>query len=729
MTPKVIIVSNRLPISVKKVRGELTFSFSIGGLATGLASYVSNKRNNVWIGWPGIPSDDLTSKEKQIITDRLSRQGYIPVWLSEKQIDAFYNGYSNSVIWPLFHGLSFSATNDNLMETWWKAYKSVNRRYSDAVLSVISAQSQVWVHDYHLMLLPELIRAEQTLPHIGFFLHIPFPEPKLLKSLPQYKEIVNGILGSDLIGFHTTSYRDNFLSTVKDYGLGEVNKDQIVKLGRRIRVANFPMGIDYNKFANSSNLTGVKALVKEYKRKYRRQRIIASVDRLDPSKGLIERLEAYSTYLERNPSSASKVVFVMVAAPSRTDISDYKKLSNELKTLVTKINKRFGNSGWTPIDYINEPVPFEHVTALFQIADIAFITPLKDGMNLAAKEFVASNKKNGVLILSSSAGAAEELTGAIIVNPNRPEELVNALELALSMKKRELKRRLKNMREYLSNNTVQDWAKSFIDALNQPVPGTPSLTYTLNDRLSRKLISQYKSSERRLLMLDYDGSLSPYTSDFSNAKPSKDLVSLLASLAKDPANEVVVISGRRASELEKWFGKLNINLVAEHGAAIKLLGGTGWENTIELDNDWQNLLLPTLEKYARLTPGALVEIKPNSLVWHYRSASTYHAQKYSVVLKRSLKPILKRYGLVLMQGNKILEIKHPAINKGSAVKRWVVSPHDFILAIGDDTTDEDLFRILPESAFSIKVGKGLTYAQYRLPTTKHVVRLLKKLVR
>jgi trehalose 6-phosphate synthase/phosphatase len=727
MPPKVIIVSNRLPVSVKKEKGELTFSFSIGGVATGLSSYVSGKKNNLWIGWPGLPSDDLTSKEKQIITDRLAKQGYIPVWLSAKQIEEFYNGYSNSVIWPRFHGLSFKATKPSQREAWWRAYKTVNRRYSEAVLGVISPQSQVWIHDYHLMLLPELIRAEQSLPHIGFFLHIPFPEPALLKNLAQAKPIVNGILGADLVGFHTTGYAHNFLSTVNSFDLGMVSNDQIMKDDRWIRVSNFPMGIDYEKFAGSSRLKGVKKLSKDYSRKYRKQKIIASVDRLDPSKGLIERLKAYSLYLEQHPKSLGKVVFVMVAAPSRTDISDYQNLSDELKILVEKINKKFGNKKWTPVDYINEPVPFEHVTALFQIADVAFITPLRDGMNLAAKEFVASNKKNGVLILSSSAGAAEELTGAIIVDPNQPEDLVRALNQALRMRKRELRRRLKNMRKYLSTHTVQDWAKTFIDTLNQPLPGTPRLTYTLNDRLNRKLIKQYKSSNNRLLLLDYDGSLSPYTPDFSNANPSKDLVNLLRDLAKQPGNEIVLISGRRSSELEKWFGKLNINLVAEHGAAIKLLGNSSWKNIVSTSSSWQKILLPTLEKYARLTPGAMVEIKPNSLVWHYREASSYYAQKYTVILKRALKPILKKYGLVLVQGNKILEIKNPFITKGTAIKRWIANPHDFILAIGDDTTDEDLFRVLPDNAYSIKVGKGLTAAQYRVPTTKHVVRLLKRL--
>ncbi|HET8991714.1 MAG TPA: bifunctional alpha,alpha-trehalose-phosphate synthase (UDP-forming)/trehalose-phosphatase [Candidatus Saccharimonadales bacterium] len=728
MTTKVIIVSNRLPVSVRKEKGNLIFSSSIGGLATGLSSYISGKKSSLWVGWPGIPSEELNSKDKQLITDRFALEGLVPVWLSAKQIEDFYNGYSNSLLWPIFHGLSFEAAHTTKTESWWRAYKSVNRRYSEAVLNVISPNAQIWIHDYQLMLLPELIRRDHARTHIGFFLHIPFPEAGQLKLLPQATDILNGMMGADLIGFHTLGYAANFLQSVETFKLGELAGSQIIGKGRTIRVANFPMGIDYAKYNSSAQLEEVRRVAREYSRKYRRQKIIASVDRLDPTKGLMERLVAYESYLQNNPKSLGRVVFVMVAAPSRTDISDYMKLGQELAKRVKIINRKYSTKKWSAVEYINKPIPFEHVTALFQIADVAFITPIKDGMNLAAKEFVASNRKNGVLILSSSAGAAEELQDAIIVDPTNPEALTEAINKALHMRKRELKRRLNNMRQYLSTHTVQDWAQTFIDTLNQPVPRTPHLTYTLNERLTKKLIKQYHMSTKRLLIMDYDGSLSPYTANFSDAKPSKDLVGLIRKLASQPMNEIVIISGRRSSELEKWFGKLDISMVSEHGATIRRRGQANWEKMTKSSDDWQAILLPTLEKYARLTPGAMVEIKPFSLVWHYRQASVYHAQKYAVVLKRALKPVLKRYGLELMQGNKILEIKDPDLSKGNAIKPWLREPYDFILAIGDDTTDEDLFKELPETAFSIKVGKGLSAAQYRLPTTKHVIRLLNSLV-
>lgn len=726
MKPQVIIVSNRLPISVKKEDGKLIFSSSIGGLATGLSSYVSGKRN-LWVGWPGLPSDKLTEAEKITITETLGKQGYLPVFLSSKQIEDFYNGYSNSLLWPLFHGLSFDSNKGDSLDRWWRAYKSVNRLFAEAVLSNMKRNSQIWVHDYQLMLLPGLLRVEHPNNNIGFFLHIPFPAAAKLDKLSGSKEIVKGLLGANLIGFHTASYASNFIESVTSMALGQVENGQIVSGNRSIRVSNFPMGIDYNRFATSSKLKVVKRLTKTYAKKYRGLKVIASVDRLDPSKGLLERLKAYEQYLEETPKASNKVVFVMVAAPSRTDISDYQKLSDQIEKLVNSINIRFGSEKWQPVDYVNESLPFENVTALFAVANVAFITPLRDGMNLSAKEFVASNRKGGVLILSTTAGAAEELKDAIIVNPRDIESLVFALKQALTMRRRELMRRLKNMRKHLASHTVQDWAKDFIDALESPIPGTPHLTYTLNRRLKQKLIKQYLLSSKRLLLLDYDGSLVPFKGNYSEAEPPKALINLLKGLSEQPLNEIVLVSGRKLNDLDRWFGKLNINLVAEHGASYKLAKGT-WKDANYKSNQWQKLLLPTLHKYAELTPGATVEAKAHSLVWHYRKTSPYYAQKYSVILKRALRPVVGKYGLEIVQGNKILEIKNPEINKGVAAKRWLNKPHDFILSIGDDTTDEDLFKILPIDAYSIKVGRGLSSAQYRLSSPKEVIALLKHLV-
>jgi trehalose 6-phosphate synthase/phosphatase len=726
---QVIIVSNRLPISVSKKDGHLSFSPSVGGLATGLSSYV-NRRKNQWIGWPGIASDELSDDDEEAIVAELAKHHCTPVFLSKRQIDDFYNGYSNQIIWPMFHNLRRSEVNPANHQNFWQSYRNVNLKYAEAALNSSETGGQIWVHDYQLMLVPEMIRVQRPDIVIGFFLHIPWPSSKTITKLPEGKKLISGVLGADVAGFHTPSYVANFLESAQVSGWTEANHNEIIVGERTTRIADFPMGIDYQKFATATRSAPVNEAVKRFRLIYKKRKVIVSVDRLDPSKGLTERLNAFATLLERNPKIRGKVIFAMIVAPSRMDVPAYKRLNKRLTTQVQEINSKYGKPGWQPVDFINQAQPFEIVTALFQLADIAFITPLKDGMNLAAKEFIASRRRGGVLILSETAGAAEELQDALLVNPARPETMVDALNIALGMRRRELRRRLRRMQEQLSTNTVQNWAKDFVATLNRPIPGTGART--IRQVLTRELVNDFRQAKKRLLLLDYDGSLVPFNEDYEAATPPKSLCNLLEKLCADPADDVVLISGRSAKDLGEWFGHLAVNLVAEHGASFKKAGASSWQTIEKTNTKWKQSVQPILEKYTKLTPGAKLEMKPHSLVWHYRAASPYHAAKYAVVIKRLIKPMLKGYGLELMQGNKALEIKNNRIGKGYAARRWLKNPYNFILAIGDDATDEDLFYVLPSGSknlkvYGIKVGRGRTLANYRLTSYRNVLSILKKL--
>lgn len=725
--PQVIIVSNRLPVSVKKEAGKLVFYRSAGGLATGLSGFI-NRGKSRWIGWPGIASDELTDDDRQTIIDKLAKQHCSPVFLSQKQIDEFYNGYSNSVLWPLFHNLGKRLPEAKQRQVWWRAYKQINNLYAQAVLEQAESGVRVWVHDYQLMLVPEFLRAERPDYITGFFLHIPFPNVRTLQRLPERKQLVKGVLGADLVGFHTSGYVDNFLDNSQAIGILVSHGREPVVDGRLVRVADFPMGIDYDKYAAAPQTEAVKAAVRRYRERYGKRKVIVAVDRLDPTKGLVQRLKAYAMLLEQYPRLRGKVVFSMVAAPSRTDIPAYQNLAKQLDSLVNEVNTAYGSSKWQPVDYMNVLQPFEEVTALFQIADVAFIAPLRDGMNLAAKEFVASKRGKGVLVLSETAGAAEELQDALLVDPKRPETVVLALHQALTMRRRELRRRLRNMKQQLTDNTVQDWAKGFVATMQTPINPAPFIVRTLKGRFEKQLFESWRRARTRLLLLDYDGSLVAFSKDYREAEPPKNLLRMLEGLSSGPNADVILISGRSASDLEKWFGKLPISLVAEHGAALRKGGNKTWQTIERVDTEWKKLLQPLLENYARQAPGAKVEVKPHSLVWHYRAASPYQAQKYSVVIKRVLRPTLKQYGLELVQGNKVLEIMNPRVSKGEAAGRWLDKRYDFVLAIGDDATDEDLFASLPSNAYSIKVGRGRTLAHYRLPSPQEVVDLLRKLI-
>jgi trehalose 6-phosphate synthase/phosphatase len=725
---QVIIVSNRLPVSVKKSKGKLYFNRSLGGLATGLSSYIRKDSNNKWIGWPGIASDDLTAGDRQEIVDELAKRNCSPVFLTKSEIDNFYNGYSNSVLWPQFHTLAKRRGSDGAeRRRWWSSYRSVNRQFTQATLNIAGGGDRVWVHDYQLTLVPEMLRSERSDLNIGFFLHIPFPGSKTFNGLSESRTILRGMLGADVVGFHTPTYVDNFLESCQEAGLAQAESNMITMSDHTVQVGNFPMGIDYDKYAAAGKTRAVRTAVRKYRRRYRKLRVIVAVDRLDPSKGLVERLEAYRTFLELEPGMRGKIVFSMVAAPSRMGIAAYRNLAKKLQALADEINDEYGTAKWQPVDFMNVSVPFEEVTALYKIADVAFIAPLRDGMNLVAKEFIASKRKHGVLILSQTAGAAHELPDALLVNPRNRQELVDALKQALTMRKRELRGRLKRMQQQLSGNTVQDWAKDFVETLQKPVPGTPKVTYALRGRNRSRLLRDYRRAEDRLLFLDYDGSLIPFSEDYKDTKPPQSLIDLLDNLSKDARNDVVLISGRTAEELGPWFGKLHINLVAEHGAAFKKAGNKTWNTVEKVDTEWKKILLPELEKYAARTPKARVEVKPHSLVWHYRAAPAYYAQKNTVTIKRVFKPLLKQYGLQMMQGNKALEIKNPRISKGAAAGGWLERDYDFVLFVGDDVTDEELFQVLPPAAYSIKVGRGRTAARFRLPGTKDVIKLLKTL--
>ena len=721
--PQILIVSNRLPVTVKKVAGALTLETSMGGVATGLASYVANRKNK-WIGWPGIASDELTDNDKKQIIKELAKRNCVPVFLSRRQVNNFYNGYSNSLLWPLFHNLPM----DNADDRWWPAYKSVNKAFNDAVLRVATATSSVWVQDYQLLLLPEMLKLHLPKMHVGFFLHIPFPEARALAKVPEADRLLKGMLGADLIGFHTKNYVSNFVKAVQAYDLGLNVDDQLILPDRTVQVTDFPMGIDYEKFKLARKSPAVKVAVKNMKQKYKGLRIIAGVDRLDITKGFVERLTAYREFLRQHQREIGKVVFVLVGAPSRGEIAAYQKLSAKVEALVASINQEFGTAKWQPVDYNNQGLNFEEVTALFQIADVAFVAPLRDGMNLVAKEYIASKKKHGVLILSDTAGAAYELQDALLVSHKKPATLVTALDQALHMRRREMKSRFLRMQRHLASNTVHTWASDFMTTLQTPVPGTPQLiTRAITPKLEATIHARYLQANKRLLLLDYDGTLVPFAADYNDSAAPKGLLQTLRKLAADPANTLIIVSGRSADDLDSRFGSLPVYLVAEHGAMTKAAGSTRWQTLARAESRWKKQLLPIMRKYASVTPMARVEEKPHSLVWHYRQSPPYYAQKNVVILKRTLKPILKSFGLALFQGSKILEVKDPTINKGMAIKKWLTKDTPFILTIGDDYTDEDMFTTVPVSSYTIKVRGGRTAARYRLPSDVAVTDFLKTL--
>ncbi len=723
---RLLIVSNRLPVTIKKKKGKLYFTQSVGGLATGLGSFYKSF-NSKWVGWCGISSEKIGMDEKKSIETRLEKEfSSYPVFLSKREIELYYSEICNKTLWPLLHGFTQYATYDR---TSWKAYEKVNEIFGSCVLEIVEPEDMIWVHDYHLMLLPSILRKKYQKITIGFFLHTPFPGPDVFRLLPWREEILLGLLKADLLGFHTYNYVQNFLMTVRRLlGLNHT-LGKIIDGNHLAKVDSFPIGIDYPLFADAENRPKVQANMKKLSIRLGKNKKILSIDRLDYTKGVLHRLKGFDLFLNSYPEYKRKVTLVLVAVPSRTKVQHYQALKRNVDELVGKINGDHGKVGWTPIQYLYHSLPFHSLLALYRISDVAMVTPLADGMNLIAKEYIATKTDGkGVLVLSEMAGAVEELREAIIVNPNSIEEIAEALKKALSMPEDEQIRRNRTMQERLRNYDIKVWAHDFMNSLSKVKTDQSELSAKeVGSEIKTKIVDDYLKSENRLIFLDYDGTLVPFAATPEAAKPDIELQNLLASLAEDEKNKIVIISGRNTEALEEFFEDVKIGLVAEHGAWIRDERGK-WATTGDYNTDWKEKVRPILDRFKRRTPGALVEEKIFSLVWHYRRADPELASVRVAELKETLYFLTANLKVEVAEGNKIVEVKNAGINKGRAAMNWIGRKQwDFILAVGDDLTDEDLFRELPDLAYSIKVGLAPSRAKFRFKSQRDVRFLLKSL--
>lgn len=724
---KLIIVSTRLPVSIRKEDGIIKISPSSGGLATGMSS-VSESRDSIWVGWPGIASEQLNKQEKIYITNELKKYKCYPVFLTQDQLDKYYSGYSNATLWPLFHYFVSRAVYD---DSYWKAYETVNELFAKEVRQFITPTSQIWVHDYQLMLLPALLRQKHKNAQIGFFLHTPFPSFEVFRLIPERESLLKGILGADLIGFHTYDYASYFLSTLHrslglDRTLREVQYDN-----RIVRVDAFPIGIDYKKFAKAPRKGEAKQILKAFNLIKEKTKLIVSVDRSDYTKGIPARLEAYEQFLIENPKHIEKVTMVLLAVPTRGDVKEYQDLRATIEQKVSRINGSFSTIDWTPIVYRHQSLPFDELSALYAMADVMLVTPLRDGMNLVAKEYVATHHKGGgVLVLSEMAGAAGELTDALLVNPYNRSMVVEAIKTALEMPMREQKRRMRSMQRRISEYTIAKWAQDFMTQLGDSGNISPHAKYA--DEKTRDAIKkEYKEAKKRLILLDYDGTLQAFVSspDAADARPTEQVKTILKKLSKDPLNNVVIVSGRPKKTVDSFFQGLGLGMIAEHGAWISKLGR--WVKSGAESQQWKKIVKPVLQAYTTRTPGAEIEEKDFSFVWHYRNAFPDLAYVRSKELKAELSKLLKGTGVDVFQGQKILDIKPRSLHKGAQVAEMLGDDHwDFIMAIGDDYTDEDMFQVLPRRAFSFHVGDNhATDARYQLNTVKEVVAMLEHIVK
>jgi trehalose 6-phosphate synthase/phosphatase len=571
-----------------------------------------------------------------------------------------------------------------------------------------------------------MIRKAFPKAQIGFFLHIPFPSYEIFRLLPWRKEILEGMLGADLVGFHTYDYARHFLSAVRrilghEHTLGMVRRDS-----GQTRVDVFPMGINYERFTHLAGLEKTVTEAERMRKDLQNRRIILSVDRLDYTKGIPLRLRAYARFLEIHPHYRGKVILVLIVAPSRTEVRRYKDLKKEIEELVGSINGVYGSLEWEPVRYFFHSYPQEVLTAMYMAADVMMVTPLRDGMNLIAKEYIAARSGLwGSLILSETAGAASELGEAFIVNPNNVEDNAAAILSSLELDEEESRLNIRKMGGRISKYTVAFWVREFLDNLDSLGEMKKiSARRKIEGPIRKKILKEFTQAERRLFLLDYDGTLRAFTDRPDNAVPGAPLLKLLDNLSHDPGNEVVIVSGRNKDFFDRHFKCSRLGFIAGHGVWTRDPGGE-WLLTEPLSHEWKTVILPIFENFSLRTPGASIEEKDFSLAWHYRRSEPDLAALRVTELKDALFEFISSYRLSILDGHRVLEVKPSGINKGRGAGIWITRDRwDFIFAAGDDVTDEDLFAVIPKNGYTVKIGMGHSRARFALDNPAQVIELL-----
>lgn len=732
---RLIIISNRLPFSLDREGDKLTIRQSSGGLVSAIKSYFENPNSakgeiteKMWIGVADFPREDW---DDAIATHSAEPDIAItPIFVDKELYGNYYNGFSNSVLWPLFHYFPSLSDYDN---GFFDAYSKVNQLFADKIIPLLQPGDQVWIHDYQLMLLPGFLRVQRPETTIGFFLHIPFPSYELFRLLPADWKIalLHGMMGADLIGFHTYDYVQHFLQSVKML-LGVDNYFHNLQYqGRLIRIDLFPIGIDYDKFHQLAYDPETLELRGKIRSNFEDRKIIFSVDRLDYSKGLMNRLNGFEYFLDHYPEWKEKMVFILNIVPSRDGIPAYNERKKMIEEKIGTLNGRFSTISWQPIIYRYNHLPFKELVALYQAADVALITPLRDGMNLVAKEYVASCAfGRGVLILSELAGAASELSEAILVNPTDTADVASSITRALAMPLLEQRNRITLMQRRLQEYDVVKWVNDFLEQLNQvKIEQRKQQVKLLDDRAITGIRRHYQRANKRCLLMDYDGTLVPFSRLPSQASPDKAVKELLLRLAADPANEVIVISGRDIASLDQWLGMMPLTLVAEHGSSLKMRNGE-WQQLVSVPDGWKDEIRRIMQLFVIRCAGSFIEEKTNTIAWHYRNTQTGLGFSRSRELLNNLSQLMQNTTLQVIDGNKVVEARVGGFDKGTTALKIVneYAP-DFALCIGDDTTDEDMFKSLADIAYSIKVNNGATAAQYTILSQHQVLPALNELTK
>lgn len=709
----VIMVSNRLPVIIN---ADGSTTRSAGGLVSALeGARLANPQ--LWVGSPGRPANELGDQAR--IRGQLWESRVVPVFLSKEDLDGYYNGYANSTLWPLLH---YMVERARFSAEWWDSYCRVNQKFADAIIEVAEDGDQVWIHDYHLFLVPSMLRGRKKGLRVGFFLHTPFCTSEIFRVLPHRAELLKGVMGADVIGFHTYNYLRHFRSSLLRVLGWETEPDGMWHDGRSVRMGVYPIGHDHASFDEAMRDPDFPASLARQRADLGDKRMILNVERLDYTKGLPEKLAAMRRFLERYPDKRDDVLFVLIAVPTRQGVDEYDALTEEIQREVGAINGEFGRVGNSPVEFLHRGFPLQELAVLYALAEVCLVTPLRDGMNLVAKEFLDCQRDDcpgrpGVLILSEFAGAAQELSHAIQVNPHDIDDVAAAMNRALEMSDDERRRRLAMMQPRLRKQNCGVWARRFLRDLGK-VPGRdqriPIMELT---PLAAVLAMQVRAGRQLGLFLDYDGTLREFVESPEQAVPDGELTALLANLAGHAGVSVAVVSGRQCDFLEEHLGGLGVTLVGEHGYCWLDRGRGEWALLNPyVNNEWKSAVREYLEEVSLLTPGTHVEEKHSALVWHYRQADPEFGLWRARSLVDELTAITANLPVTVHHGQRIVEVSSQMVSKGDAVSFLIHSWGCAIaLTAGDDRTDDTMINLKPDGIdfMAVKVGSGATRAGYR----------------
>lgn len=644
---------------------------------------------------PIAPEANGTGKEGQGDTEENGIK-YVPVWLDYDVAHGHYEGYCKTTLWPLFHYLLWQDVPGD-QHRWedysWEAYFAANAAFAERIAAEYRPGDVVWVHDYHLLLVPAMLRKLVPDAHIGLFVHAPFPSSEIFRCLPRRREIIEGMLGADLACFQAFSYSRHFLSSCIRVCGYEASSNSVESSSGHVTTISYnPIGIDANKIEKDSRASDVAPKIQAIREMYKDKKIIIGRDKLDVVRGVVQKLQAFHKFLEEWPEWRNKVVLIQITAPSLTDSP---MLERQVSELVSNINGHFGSLNHTPCIHYHQQLLKEEYFALLSVADMALITSVRDGMNTTSMEYILANQMNAPLILSEFTGTAGRMRQALQVNPWNTFGVAKAIDYALRMSEEERQFRHDELHRQIVNHTSHHWAIGLVKQvlLRLHSEQTAHLTPALDKPLMKQ---RYDAAKKRLILLDYDGTMTPIVKDPEAALPSRRLLEAMEKLSNDPKNIIYIISGRDERFLSKHLGHLkNIGFSAEHGGYIKEPGQDEWQNlTKELDMSWMGDVRQVFEYYTERTSGSNIEQKKSSITWHYRNADP----DYGVFQAKECQAHLdnfaaqEKYAVEIMVGKKNLEVRPLAVNKGEIVKRLTYEHPDaeFVFCAGDDRTDEDM---------------------------------------